>query len=99
VVTLNASEQLGVSQAWFYKRRNGDPSPRRHRSKALAATIAWLLAKHQGTYSSPRTYTNMGRQVSKNTVAKPMAAQGLVAGRKRRRRGTTKPDKSARKAP
>ena len=45
---------LGVSQAWFYKWRSGDGSPQRHRRKALAATIAWLFAKHRGTYGSPR---------------------------------------------
>jgi putative transposase len=91
-----------VSQAWFYKWRNGDRSPRRHRRKALAATIAWLFAKHKGTYGSPRIVADlhdMGWRVSKNTVAKLMAERGLVARRKRRRRGNTKPDKSARKAP
>src|SRR4029077_16004787 len=41
----------------------------------------------------------MGWQVSPNTVAALMREQGLVARRKRRRHGTTKPDKSARKAP
>jgi transposase InsO family protein len=41
----------------------------------------------------------MGWRVSPNTVAALMAEQGLVARSKRRRRGTTKPDKSARKAP
>jgi putative transposase len=41
----------------------------------------------------------MNWRVSKNTVAVLMAEQGLAARRTRRRRGTTKPDKSARKAP
>jgi putative transposase len=41
----------------------------------------------------------MGWRVSVNTVAALMAEQGLVARRTRRRRGTTKPDKSTRKAP
>jgi putative transposase len=93
---------LGVSQAWFYKWRNGDGSPQRHRRNALAATIAWLFTKHKGTYGSPRIVVDlreMGWRVSKNTVAKLMAEQGLVARRIRRRRGTTKPDKSKRKAP
>jgi putative transposase len=93
---------LDVSQAWFYKWRNGDGSPRRHRRKALAATIAWLFTKHRGTYGSPRIVVDlreMGWRVSVNTVAKLMAEQGLVARRTRRRRGTTKPDKSQRKAP
>ena len=37
--------------------------------------------------------------MSKNTVAALMGEQGLAARRTRRRRGTTRPDKSARKAP
>jgi transposase InsO family protein len=37
--------------------------------------------------------------VSENTVAQLMAEQGLAARRKRKRRSTTRPDKSARKAP
>ena len=93
---------LGVSQAWFYKWRHGDGSPRRKRRKALAATIAYLFAKHRGTYGSPRITADlreMGWKVSPNTVAALMAEQGLVARRKRRRRGSTKADKSARKAP
>ena len=79
---------LDVSQAWFYKWRNGDGSPRRHRGKALAATIAWLFTKRRGTYGSPRIVVDlreMGWRVSVNTVAKLMAEQGLVARRSRRR--------------
>ena len=93
---------LGVSQAWFYKWCNGDGSPQRHRRKALAATIAWLFAQHKGTYGSPRIVVDlreMGWRVSANTVAALMVEQGLVARRTRRRRGTTKADKSKRKAP
>jgi putative transposase len=97
-----ACRALGVSQAWFHKWRKGDRSPRRKRRAALAATIAYLFAKHNDTYGSPRITADLralGWQVSKNTVAKLMAEQWLVARRKRRRHGTTKPDKSARKAP
>ncbi len=93
---------LGVSQAWFYKWRHGDGSPRRQRRKALAATIAYLFHKHRRAYGSPRITADlraMGWRVSPNTVAALMAEQGLVARRTRRRHGTTKPDKSARKAP
>ena len=36
---------LGVSQAWFYKWRHGDPSLRRQRRAALAALIAYLRKK------------------------------------------------------
>ena len=74
---------LGVSQAWFYKWRNGDGSPQRHRRKALAATIAYLFTKHKRTYGSPRITADLrdlGWRVSTNTVAALMAEQGLVAG-------------------
>jgi transposase InsO family protein len=93
---------LGVSPAWFYKWRGGDGSVRRKRRDALAALVAYLFAEHDGTYGSPRITADLreaGWQVSKNTVATLMAEQGLVARRKRRRRSTTRADKSARKAP
>jgi putative transposase len=93
---------LGVSQAWFHKWRTGDRSPRRKRRAALAATIAYLFARHNETYGSPRITADLrslGWRVSENTVATLMAEQGLMARRTRRRRGSTKPDKSARKAP
>ena len=93
---------LGVSQAWFFKWRTRDRSPRRKRRAALAATIAYLSANHSGTYGSPRIAADlhaMNWRVSKSTVATLMAEAGVVARRKRRRRGTATPDKSARKAP
>ena len=93
---------LGVSQAWFYKWKRGDTSPRRARRTALAAVVGYLFVLHKGNYGSPRIWLDlrdMGWRVSVNTVAKLMAAQGLIARRKRRRRGLTKPDRSARKAP
>lgn len=93
---------LGMSQAWFYKWRRGDPSLRRQRRRALAATIAYLFKLHRGTYGSPRITADLrdlGWKVSKNTVAEVMAEHGLVARRKRKRRSSTKQDRSARKAP
>ena len=97
-----ACRAVGVSQAWFYKWKHGDMSPRRARRLALAAVIAWLFARHKGTYGSPRIWLDlreMGWRVSVNTVAALMAEQHLVARRKRRRRSLTRPDKAARKAP
>jgi len=93
---------LGVSQAWFYKWRRGDCSLRRKHRAALAAQIDYLFTKHHGTYGSPRITADLqelGYRVSVNTVAKIMAEQQLVARPKRKRRSTTRPDKSARKAP
>jgi transposase InsO family protein len=93
---------LGVSQAWFYKWRQGDCSLRRSRRAALAALIAHLFKKHRGSYGSPRITADlreMGWRVSENTVAQLMRQQHLVARAKKRRRCLTKADASARKAP
>ena len=97
-----ACRALGVSQAWFYKWRRGDVSRRRARRRALAAAIAQLFAEHRGSYGSLRITADLreaGWQVSVNTVAAVMAELHLVARAKRRRRGLTKADKAARKAP
>jgi putative transposase len=93
---------LGVSQAWFYKWRNGDRSPRHRRRAELAAAVATQFAKHHGSYGSPRITADLrdlGWRVSENTVAAVMAEQHLVARAKHSRRSTTKRDRSARKAP
>lgn len=94
---------LGVSQAWFYKwAHGGDVSLRRHRRAALAAQVAFLFVKHKRRYGSPRITAELRDQswvVSENTVAAVMREQQLVARPSRRRRGTTKADRSARKAP
>lgn len=92
---------LGVSQAWFYKWAHGDVSLRRAYRAALAARVRYWFVKHNRRYGSPRITAELrdeGWRVSKNTVAELMREQGLVA-RRRRRRGMTKPDRSARKAP
>ena len=93
---------LGVSQAWFYKWRNGDRSARHRRRAALSSLVAGLFAEHHGSYGSPRITADLrelGWRVSENTVAAVMAEQHLVARPKHTRRSTTRPDKSARKAP
>lgn len=93
---------LGVSQAWLYKWRGGDRSPRRARRRVLAGLVAELFAAHRGAYGSPRITADLqaaGWRVSVHTVAALMAEQHLVARRRRRRRGATRPDRSARKAP
>jgi len=93
---------LGVSQAWFYKWRNGDRSARHRRRAALSSLVANLFGQHHGSYGSPRitaVLRELGWRVSENTVAAVMAEQHLVARPKHTRRSTTRPDKSARKAP
>jgi transposase InsO family protein len=91
-----ACRALGVSQAWFYKWRHGDPSPRHARREQLTAKIKQLFAAHRSRYGSPRITADLVEEswrVSVNTVAAIMAEQGLQARPKRRRRGTTRPGK------
>jgi transposase InsO family protein len=93
---------LGVSQAWFYKWRRGDVSPRVARRAALAAEIARLFKAHHGTYGSPRITADLrdaGWKVSGNTVAQLMAEQHLAARRTKRRRSLTRPGKGRWRAP
>jgi len=97
-----ACRALGVSQAWFYKWRYGDASPRHARRRALAAAIARLFAAHQGKYGSPRITDDLreaGWRVSVNTVAAIMREQRLVARAKKRRKQTTRPGKGRWRAP
>ena len=97
-----ACRALGVSPAWFYKWRDGDASPRRARRAQLAAEIRRLFAAHRGRYGSPRITADLheaGWRVSKNTVAKIMAEQRLIARGRRGRRGGTRPGKGRWRAP
>ena len=82
---------LGVSQAWFYKWRNGDRSPRHRRRAEFAAAVATQFANYHGSYGSPRITAelrDLGWRVSENTVAAVMAEQHLVARAKHSRRST-----------
>jgi putative transposase len=93
---------LGVSQAWFYKWRDGDCSLRRARRRALGMLVATLFAKHHGTYGAPRItadLTEAGWRVSENTVAQLMREHQLAARAKKRRRGTTRPGRGRWRAP
>ena len=93
---------LGVSQAWFYKWRYGDASPRHARREQLKVAIARWFAKHHGTYGSPRITADLrdeGWRVSQNTVAQLMRELGLQARRKRRRKQTTRPGRGRWRAP
>jgi transposase InsO family protein len=93
---------LGVSQAWFYKWRHGDPSPQHARREQLKVEIARLFAKHRGTYGSPRIAADLrdeGWRVSENTVAALMRELGLAARRRRRCRQTTRQGRGKWRAP
>jgi putative transposase len=97
-----ACRALGVSQAWFYKWRHGDVSLRRARRRALDAAVAWLFRRRGGRDGSPpitAALHDVGWKVSKNTVAASMRSQGLIARPKKKRRGLTRADRRARKAP
>ena len=97
-----ACRALRVSRSWFYKWRGGALPPRAQRRDRLKAEVARLFAEHEGKYGSPRITADLreaGWQVSKNTVAALMREQGLVARRKNRRKGTTRPGKGRWRAP
>jgi putative transposase len=97
-----ACRALGVSQAWFYKWRHGDPSPTHARREQLKVAIARLFAKHRGTYGSPRITADLrdeGWTVSENTVAALMRELGLAARRRRRRKNTTRQGRGRWRAP
>jgi transposase InsO family protein len=97
-----ACRALGVSPAWFYKWRYGDPSPRHARRIGLAGEVARLFAKHHGKYGSPRITADLheaGWRVSENTVAALMREQHLVARPKKRRKQTTRQGRGRWRAP
>jgi transposase InsO family protein len=68
----------------------------------LAAAVGYLFRRRRGRYGSPRITADLkelGWAVSANTVAALMAEQRLVARPRHRRRGSTRADRLARKAP
>jgi transposase InsO family protein len=93
---------LGVSESWFYKWHDRDPTARQQRRGELDAAVRASFDDSggtPGTYGSPRVWEDLvaaGWRVSKKTVAASMARQGLE-GRspKRKRRSLTRPDKAA----
>lgn len=93
---------LGVSESWFYKWRDREPTASQERRAELDAAVRASFDDSggtPGTYGSPRVFEDLieaGWKVSVNTVAASMARQGLQ-GRcpKRKRRCLTRPDKAA----
>ena len=97
---------LGVSESWFYKWHDREPTGREQRRAQLDAAVKASFDDSggtPGTYGSPRVHADLveaGWKVSVNTVAASMVRQGL-AGRspKRKRRCLTRPDKAAQPIP
>lgn len=93
---------LALSESWFYKWRDREPTAREARRVELDAAVKASFDDSggtPGTYGSPRVWEDLveaGWKVSKKTVAASMARQGLQ-GRspKRKRRSLTRPDKAA----
>ena len=93
---------LGVSESWFYKWHDREPTARQQRRAALDAAVKASFEDSggtPGTYGSPRVHADLaaaGWRVSVNTVAGSMARQGLQGrASKRKRRSLTRPDKAA----
>jgi transposase InsO family protein len=97
---------LGVSESWFYKWHDREPTARELRRAELDEAVRASFEDSggtPGTYGSPRVFEDLvaaGWAVSKKTVAASMVRQGL-AGRapKRKRRSLTRPDKAAQPIP
>lgn len=97
-----ACRALGVSESWFYKWHDRPPTPRQQRRRRLNAAVKEAFDASEGTYGSPRVLADLreaGWQVSEKTVAASMAAQGLVARKKKRRRSLTRQDRTRPPAP
>jgi len=80
---------LGVSESWFYKWRDRPASPRQLRRADIDAKVKKSFDDSGGTYGSPRVLDDLrdaGERVSKKTVERSMARQGLAARPGPRRR-------------
>jgi putative transposase len=93
---------LEVSTSGYYAWRGRPPSEREMANRELTAKIKEVFEESGETYGSPRIYQVMrklGLIGSKNRVARLMRLAGLKAKQTRRRRSTTKRNKSHRAAP
>ena len=89
---------LGVAPLTFYARRSRPRSPQQRRRERLDAAVRACFEASGGTYGSPRVRAQLRRDglvVSKKSVEASMARQGLQGRSRRRRRGLTRPDRSA----
>jgi putative transposase len=91
---------LGLSESWFYKWINREPTDRRRRRAELDAEVQVLFEASGRTYGSPRIYKDLveaGWSVSVNTVADSMRRQGLQGRKPKRSKGLTRQDRKAAK--
>lgn len=89
---------LGVSESWFYKWTNREPTDREQRRAEIDAMVKKSFDDSGGRYGSPRVLDDLrdaGVRVSKKTVEASMRRQGLQARSNRRRKSLTRPDKRA----
>ena len=83
---------LEVSESWFYKWHDREPTARQQRRAELDAAVRASFEDSggtPGTYGSPRVFDDLveaGWKVSVNTVAASMARQGLQGRAPKRKR-------------
>ena len=97
-----APDGRGYVVSWFYKWVRREPTPTEVRRSELDAAVKAAFEASKRTYGSPRIHADLveaGWTVSVNTVADSMRRQGLQGRKPKRRKGTTKQDKTAPKFP
>ncbi len=104
VPVATSCRALGVSESWFYRHHNAEPTPAAQRRAELDVAVAEVFAAHDGEYGSPRIHAELierseWARLDVKSVAVSMSRQGLVAKAKRVRRSLTRPDKTAYKFP
>ena len=83
---------LGVSVSWFYKWVHRKPTATEVRRSELDAAVKAAFEASKRTYGSPRIHADL-------VEADSMRRQGLQGRKPKRRKGTTKQDKTAPKFP
>jgi putative transposase len=89
---------LQVSESWYYKWRDRQPTDAQQRRAELDEAIRQIFDASGGTYGSPRVTQDLqaaGWRVGENTVARRMAALGLAGRPPKRRRSLTRQGKRA----
>lgn len=93
---------LQVSESWFYKWLDRQPTARQRRRVEVDAEVLRRFEESHRTYGSPRIHRDLieaGWTINEKTVAESMRRQGLFGRKPKRRKGLTKQDKNAPKFP